>query len=209
MPPRRGGGRRTRRSEEESRAGSDDDDQVEDVTRQIGGMELVLARFQRTNPPTLAAERMDKAALLRVLHERPEEGSSGAVAPEVVKVVKKRKTPSSFEKEVRCQKKKGTSTFEAKTTPSTEIRRALKPTAPTREERLASTPPDAYQDNSRAQFRANGYSDEEHPASFLSVARDLEELPDDEEEEVDDGISGDEDTPPSFPAQYFEFPIVL
>ncbi|KZV41777.1 hypothetical protein F511_17146 [Dorcoceras hygrometricum] len=53
MPPRRGGGRRTRRSEEESRAGSDDDAQVEDVTRQIGGMELVLARFQRTNPPTL------------------------------------------------------------------------------------------------------------------------------------------------------------
>ncbi|KZV29759.1 putative leucine-rich repeat receptor-like protein kinase [Dorcoceras hygrometricum] len=54
MPPRRGGGRRTRRSEEESRAGSDDDAQVDDVTRQIGGMELVLARFQRTNPPTLA-----------------------------------------------------------------------------------------------------------------------------------------------------------
>ncbi|KZV26373.1 hypothetical protein F511_37756 [Dorcoceras hygrometricum] len=54
IPPRRGGGRRTRRSEEESRAGSDDDAQVEDVTRQIGGMELVLARFQRTNPPTLA-----------------------------------------------------------------------------------------------------------------------------------------------------------
>ncbi|KZV45374.1 hypothetical protein F511_18332 [Dorcoceras hygrometricum] len=54
MPPRRGGGRRTRRSEEESRACSDDDAQVEDVTRQIGGMELVLARFQRTNPPTLA-----------------------------------------------------------------------------------------------------------------------------------------------------------
>ncbi|KZV28042.1 hypothetical protein F511_27761 [Dorcoceras hygrometricum] len=54
MPPRREGGRRTRRSVEESRAGSDDDAQVEDVTRQIGGMELVLARFQRTNPPTLA-----------------------------------------------------------------------------------------------------------------------------------------------------------
>ncbi|KZV36579.1 hypothetical protein F511_41216 [Dorcoceras hygrometricum] len=54
MPPRRGGGRRTRRSVEGSRAGSDDDAQVEDVTRQIGGMELVLARFQRTNPPTFA-----------------------------------------------------------------------------------------------------------------------------------------------------------
>ncbi|KZT76543.1 hypothetical protein F511_46431 [Dorcoceras hygrometricum] len=54
MPPRRGGGRKTRRSEEESRAGSDDDAQVEDITRQIGGMELVLARFQQTNPPTLA-----------------------------------------------------------------------------------------------------------------------------------------------------------
>ncbi|KZV51515.1 hypothetical protein F511_24124 [Dorcoceras hygrometricum] len=39
MPTRRGGGRRTRRSEEESRAGSDDDAKVDDVTRQIGGME--------------------------------------------------------------------------------------------------------------------------------------------------------------------------
>ncbi|KZV23138.1 hypothetical protein F511_24972 [Dorcoceras hygrometricum] len=56
MPPRRGRGRTTRRTEEESRAGSDDDvHQVEDVTRQIGGMELVLARFQRTNPLTFSA----------------------------------------------------------------------------------------------------------------------------------------------------------
>ncbi|KZV32099.1 hypothetical protein F511_25223 [Dorcoceras hygrometricum] len=55
MPPRRGRGRATRRTEEESRTGSDDDvHQVEDVTRQIGGMELVLARFQRTNPPTFS-----------------------------------------------------------------------------------------------------------------------------------------------------------
>ncbi|KZV45866.1 hypothetical protein F511_30184 [Dorcoceras hygrometricum] len=51
----------TRRTEEESRAGSDDDfHQVEDVKRQIGGMELVLARFERTNPPTFsAAEGVD------------------------------------------------------------------------------------------------------------------------------------------------------
>ncbi|KZV16880.1 hypothetical protein F511_21089 [Dorcoceras hygrometricum] len=56
MPPRRGRGRTTRRTEEESRAGSDDDvHQVEVVTRQIGGMELVLARFQRTNPLTFSA----------------------------------------------------------------------------------------------------------------------------------------------------------
>ncbi|KZV35415.1 hypothetical protein F511_30559 [Dorcoceras hygrometricum] len=56
MPPRRGRGRTTRRTEEECRAGSDDDvHQVEDVTRQIGGMELVLARFQRTNPPMFSA----------------------------------------------------------------------------------------------------------------------------------------------------------
>ncbi|KZV22458.1 putative leucine-rich repeat receptor-like protein kinase [Dorcoceras hygrometricum] len=56
MPPRRGRGRTTRRTEEESRAGSNDYvHQVEDVTRQIGGMELVLARFQRTNPPTFSA----------------------------------------------------------------------------------------------------------------------------------------------------------
>ncbi|KZV49584.1 hypothetical protein F511_15444 [Dorcoceras hygrometricum] len=31
-----------------------------------------------------------------------------------------------------------------------------------------------------AQFRANGYSEEEHPAPFLSVARALDVLPDDE-----------------------------
>ncbi|KZV35983.1 hypothetical protein F511_16965 [Dorcoceras hygrometricum] len=54
MPLRREGGRRTRRSAEGSRAGSDDDAQVENVTRQIGEMELVLARFQRTNPPKFA-----------------------------------------------------------------------------------------------------------------------------------------------------------
>ncbi|KZV50478.1 hypothetical protein F511_35528 [Dorcoceras hygrometricum] len=56
MPPRRGRGRTTRRTEEESRAGSDDDfQQVENVTRQIGEMELVLERFQRMNPPTFSA----------------------------------------------------------------------------------------------------------------------------------------------------------
>ncbi|KZV29680.1 hypothetical protein F511_08391 [Dorcoceras hygrometricum] len=56
MPPRRGRGRTTRHTAEESRAGSDDDvHQVENVTRQIGEMELVLARFQRTNPPTFSA----------------------------------------------------------------------------------------------------------------------------------------------------------
>ncbi|KZV15965.1 putative leucine-rich repeat receptor-like protein kinase [Dorcoceras hygrometricum] len=53
MPPRRG---RSRRSEG-SRAPDSDEDvhQVDDVTRRLGGMELVLARFQRTNPPNFAA----------------------------------------------------------------------------------------------------------------------------------------------------------
>ncbi|KZT76156.1 putative leucine-rich repeat receptor-like protein kinase [Dorcoceras hygrometricum] len=53
MLPRRG---RSRRSEG-SRAPDSDEDvhQVDDVTRRLGGMELVLARFQRTNPPTFAA----------------------------------------------------------------------------------------------------------------------------------------------------------
>ncbi|KZV29976.1 hypothetical protein F511_26996 [Dorcoceras hygrometricum] len=36
-----------------------------------------------------------------------------------------------------------------------------------------------------AQLRANGYSEEEHPAPFLSVSRALEELSDDEEEADD------------------------
>ncbi|KZV24758.1 hypothetical protein F511_14697 [Dorcoceras hygrometricum] len=56
MPPRRGRGRMTRRTAEESRACSDYDvHQVENVTRQIGEMELVQARFRRTNPPTFSA----------------------------------------------------------------------------------------------------------------------------------------------------------
>ncbi|KZV54661.1 hypothetical protein F511_44796 [Dorcoceras hygrometricum] len=54
MPPRRG---RSRRSAEGSRAPDSDEDvyRVDDVTQRIGEMELVLARFQRTNPPTFAA----------------------------------------------------------------------------------------------------------------------------------------------------------
>ncbi|KZV29420.1 myb-binding protein 1A-like protein [Dorcoceras hygrometricum] len=43
--------------------------------------------------------------------------------------------------------------------------------------------------------RANGYTEEEHPTSFLSVARALEELLYDEEE-ADEGASGDEASPP-------------
>ncbi|KZV33687.1 hypothetical protein F511_29369 [Dorcoceras hygrometricum] len=51
-----------------------------------------------------------------------------------------------------------------------------------------------------AQFRANGYSEEEHPTPFLSVARALEELPDEDEEEADEGDDEEDDegaTPPS------------
>ncbi|KZV40283.1 RNA-binding protein Nova-2-like [Dorcoceras hygrometricum] len=54
-----------------------------------------------------------------------------------------------------------------------------------------------------AQLRANGYSEEEHPISFLSIRKGLEELPDDipeaEEEEEEGEVSGDESTPPSPP----------
>ncbi|KZV20771.1 hypothetical protein F511_04129 [Dorcoceras hygrometricum] len=65
MPPRRGRGRTIRQTVEESRASESDEDvqqsvplrlrarqaevEVEDVTRNIGEMELVLARFQRMN----------------------------------------------------------------------------------------------------------------------------------------------------------------
>ncbi|KZV39009.1 hypothetical protein F511_37897 [Dorcoceras hygrometricum] len=50
-----------------------------------------------------------------------------------------------------------------------------------------------------AQFRANGYSEEEHPAPFLSVSRALEELLDEDEEEADedDEEDGAGATPPS------------
>ncbi|KZV24811.1 hypothetical protein F511_29719 [Dorcoceras hygrometricum] len=65
MTSRRGRGRTARRFAEESRASDSDEGiqqtiplrrrerqaEVEDVTRQIGEMELVLARFQRMNPP--------------------------------------------------------------------------------------------------------------------------------------------------------------
>ncbi|KZV55165.1 hypothetical protein F511_26124 [Dorcoceras hygrometricum] len=50
-----------------------------------------------------------------------------------------------------------------------------------------------------AQFRANGYPEEEHPTPFLSVAQALEDLPDDEE--ADDGASGGEATPPDSPSE--------
>ncbi|KZV48845.1 hypothetical protein F511_19302 [Dorcoceras hygrometricum] len=67
MSSRRGRSRIARQVDGESRALSSDEDveqqsvplrrharqtEVEDVTRQIGEMELVLARFQRMNPPT-------------------------------------------------------------------------------------------------------------------------------------------------------------
>ncbi|KZV20802.1 hypothetical protein F511_43775 [Dorcoceras hygrometricum] len=54
-----------------------------------------------------------------------------------------------------------------------------------------------------AQFRANGYSEEEHPASFLDAKKALMELPDEEaeeEEEEEEGeVSGDEGTLSSSP----------
>ncbi|KZV14659.1 putative leucine-rich repeat receptor-like protein kinase [Dorcoceras hygrometricum] len=67
MPPRRCRSRIARQTGEESRAPGSDEDveqqsiplrrrdrhkEVDDVTRQIGEMELVMDRFQRMNPPT-------------------------------------------------------------------------------------------------------------------------------------------------------------
>ncbi|KZV52391.1 leucine zipper tumor suppressor 2-like [Dorcoceras hygrometricum] len=49
-----------------------------------------------------------------------------------------------------------------------------------------------------AQFRANGYTEEEHPTPFLSVARALEDLSNDEEE-ADDDSPEDEATPTNSP----------
>ncbi|KZV45864.1 hypothetical protein F511_30182 [Dorcoceras hygrometricum] len=57
----------TRRTVEESRAGSDEDvHQVENVTRQIGEMELVLARFQLTNPSAAEGGAMAEAWLAQM-----------------------------------------------------------------------------------------------------------------------------------------------
>ncbi|KZV38733.1 hypothetical protein F511_19531 [Dorcoceras hygrometricum] len=53
-----------------------------------------------------------------------------------------------------------------------------------------------------AQFRANGYSEEEHPAPFLDVKKALQEMPEDDEEaedEADEDASRDEATPSSSP----------
>ncbi|KZV26635.1 hypothetical protein F511_15743 [Dorcoceras hygrometricum] len=86
------------------------------------------------------AERMGKAALLRPLKERPEEGSVGAFEP-LVKVTKKRKAPSFAEKEARSQKKKGASTSQAHATPTVEKRQAPTPQIPMREESQAPMPP--------------------------------------------------------------------
>ncbi|KZV20029.1 hypothetical protein F511_15272 [Dorcoceras hygrometricum] len=56
-------------------------------------------------------------------------------------------------------------------------------------------------DSCLAQFRANDYSEEEHPAPFLSVRKALAELPD-EDEEADEEEEEEDDadaTPPSSP----------
>ncbi|KZV54490.1 hypothetical protein F511_27158 [Dorcoceras hygrometricum] len=51
-----------------------------------------------------------------------------------------------------------------------------------------------------AQFRANGYSEEEHPAPFLSMRRALEEMPDDDEEAAEEEEEEDDaDTTPPPP----------
>ncbi|KZV39640.1 hypothetical protein F511_32952 [Dorcoceras hygrometricum] len=55
-----------------------------------------------------------------------------------------------------------------------------------------------------AQFRANGYSEEEHPDPILDVNKALQEMPDDDEEaedEAEEDASGDEATPQSSPQQ--------
>ncbi|KZV38703.1 phosphoenolpyruvate carboxylase, housekeeping isozyme-like [Dorcoceras hygrometricum] len=53
------------------------------------------------------------------------------------------------------------------------------------------------------EFRANGYSEEEHPAPFLDVKKALREMPEDDEEakeeEVEEDASGNEATPPRSP----------
>ncbi|KZV28199.1 hypothetical protein F511_21175 [Dorcoceras hygrometricum] len=74
MPPRRGKSRIARQVDGESRAPGSDEDveqqsipfrrrarqiEVEDVMRQIGEMELVLARFQRMNPPMFTGSEGD------------------------------------------------------------------------------------------------------------------------------------------------------
>ncbi|KZV39233.1 hypothetical protein F511_30369 [Dorcoceras hygrometricum] len=50
-------------------------------------------------------------------------------------------------------------------------------------------------DGCLAQFRESGYTEEEHPASFLDVERALANLPDEEEEEG--SSSGQEEAPPA------------
>ncbi|KZV52184.1 hypothetical protein F511_07139 [Dorcoceras hygrometricum] len=57
-----------------------------------------------------------------------------------------------------------------------------------------------------AQFRANGYPEEEHPAPFLDAKKSLRDMPEDEEEAVEEGDEEEEEeeeeggtTPPSSP----------
>ncbi|KZV40199.1 hypothetical protein F511_05676, partial [Dorcoceras hygrometricum] len=54
-------------------------------------------------------------------------------------------------------------------------------------------------------FRANGYSEEEHPAPFLDMKKALMEMSDEdeeaEEEDEEEDASGNEATPPSSPPQ--------
>ncbi|KZV51819.1 hypothetical protein F511_11196 [Dorcoceras hygrometricum] len=52
-----------------------------------------------------------------------------------------------------------------------------------------------------AQFRANGYSEEEHPASFLDAKKALMEMPDEEAEEEEEEQGDADAIPPSSPPQ--------
>ncbi|KZV45119.1 hypothetical protein F511_24161 [Dorcoceras hygrometricum] len=63
-----------------------------------------------------------------------------------------------------------------------------------------------------AQWRANGYPEEEHPASFLNVQQAITEMPDEEDaqeeeedEDEEEGAVGSEATPPSSPFLNFPF----
>ncbi|KZV58484.1 hypothetical protein F511_23429 [Dorcoceras hygrometricum] len=132
---------------------------------------------------------MGKAALLKAMREEAEEGSS---APD--EGVQEEESLHPHREGGSAPKEEGG--LDLSSAAHSCRRQAPGTDAPDLDDRGASRADVGYYHS-----RANGYSEEEHPAPFLTVNRAMEELSDEDEEEVDEDDEEDEAgaTPPSSP----------
>ncbi|KZV34711.1 hypothetical protein F511_00613 [Dorcoceras hygrometricum] len=139
---------------------------------------------------------------IRAQEERAAEAQKEALEAQVKSLMAEKEAMVNEKEALAAEKSAVELELEALTVKKTTVEVELEGTKVRAEaeiERLRSEAADAWGlGNCVAQFRANGYSEEEHPTLFLSVTRALEELPNDEEE-ADDCASGDETTPPNSP----------